>query len=70
MDDIRTPANPAPGSIREYLGSVRFPCSRDELVEDLRQHDAPVQLIDQVEGLPATRFDSLSDVLTALNPAG
>jgi len=67
MEKITSIGNQAAaGSIQEYLGGVRFPCSKDELLEDLRQHGAPDRIINQIEGLSANKFDSLPDVLQAL----
>lgn len=66
MDSVTGAANQASRSIRDYLGEVRFPCGKGELVEELRQHDAPNPIIDQIERTDVDQFDSLADVQAIL----
>jgi hypothetical protein len=55
-----------PVQLQRYLKGVDYPASRDDLVRRAREHGASDDVIEALERLPATRFESPSDVSQAL----
>lgn len=75
-DDMYTGATP-PGmssddvegrsELAVHLNPSIYPARRDDLVEDLRENNAPDRLVDQVAGLPGGReFRNVQEVWEAL----
>lgn len=62
MDQVTRRTDQLTASIQEYLGELRFPCTKGELIEALRQHDTPNTLIDQLETAGVDQFTSVADV--------
>lgn len=55
--------------ISKYQGllqGLKFPCSKDELITQLRQKGSDPQVIDAVKSTSREEFGSASDVIDAL----
>lgn len=51
---------------QSLLQGIKFPCSKDELVSQLKQKGSDPQVIDAVKGAAKDQFGSASDVMSAL----
>lgn len=54
------------GQYQSLLQGLKFPCSKDELVTQLKQKAADPQVIDAVKNAGREQFGSASDVMAAL----
>lgn len=55
----------SPANVQNYLGGVSYPASKEELVKQARQNDAPQEVVDTIEGLPGEQFGGPQDVMKA-----
>lgn len=55
----------ADGHIESYIDGLGYPANKDELVNTLKQNNAPSWMVDNVNRMPAgSSFSSYSDVGT------
>lgn len=52
--------------VAEYLRGLTFPCRKEECIRHVRARNAPGEVIDLLERVPERRFDSMSDVWSAV----
>ncbi|HWV25042.1 MAG TPA: DUF2795 domain-containing protein [Thermomicrobiales bacterium] len=63
MDRFKKMAGDAMNSgIADQLKDIDFPCSKDELLDQLQKKGVPNQIIDKVRNVDTSRFDSIEDV--------
>ncbi len=55
-------------NVQQYLNSVEYPASREDLISDAESKDAPQDFIQELEGLAerGSEFNSPSEVLEAM----
>ncbi len=51
--------------LEKYLKGIDFPCSKSDLISKARANGAPSDVIDELNALPADRFNSPVDVAKA-----
>jgi hypothetical protein len=51
--------------LEKYLRGIDFPASKDDLLKKARDNGAPQEVIDMINGLHETRFNSPIDVSKA-----
>lgn len=51
---------------QDLLQGIKFPCSKDELITQLKQKGSDPQVIDAVKNAGREQFGSVSDVMGAL----
>jgi hypothetical protein len=55
--------------VAQYLKGLTFPCRKEECILFLRTKNAPQDVIGLMERMPERRFDSMSDVWSAVGEA-
>jgi|GEM_PF-6541949 len=53
--------------VRDFVGGATFPASRSELITFTRKKNTPSEIMSDLMRLPAERYDSLSDVVAAID---
>jgi hypothetical protein len=51
------------GQLQQLLPDVDFPASKDEVLSDLQNNDAPQEVVDQVSNSSKDTFNSADEVL-------
>ena len=51
-----------PTAISRYLSDMRFPATRDELVERAEEHEAPDEIVGALAAMPDEVYDSMAEV--------
>lgn len=51
---------------QSLLQGIKFPCSKDELIQQLKDKGSDPQVIDAVKGAAKDQFGSASDVINAI----
>lgn len=59
-----------PAAISKYLGEMRLPATRDELVEHAELHDAPDEVVGALADLPDEVYESLSEMWALVGNPG
>ncbi len=49
----------------EFSRSISWPATRDDIVKQLRQQNAPDFVVKQVENLPDRKYDNIGEVVKA-----
>ncbi|HZX50065.1 MAG TPA: DUF2795 domain-containing protein [Candidatus Paceibacterota bacterium] len=52
--------------VEQYIQGVTFPASKDELLVQARENDAPVEVISALEDLPVDKFEGAEEVEKAM----
>jgi hypothetical protein len=55
-----------PDSLLEYLDGIRYPASKQDLLRYAREHDAPEDVLNDLNRLPDERFDEWMEITDAL----
>lgn len=55
----------SPSNVQKYLRGVEYPSSKDDLLRQARENDAPREVIDTIQALDADRFGGPQDVMKA-----
>lgn len=63
-DSMNPNANPA--AIQEYLGGLDFPATKQELIDQARNQDAPQDVMSVLEQVDDGEYESPTDVSRAL----
>ncbi len=63
-----------PGQISQLLGSVHFPISKADIIQQAKQHGANDQITSMLNRLPDKTFNSPQDIQSSIgglgNPGG
>lgn len=52
------------GQMQDMLKDIKYPASKDELINQLQQKGVPSQMLDKLRGDPTQQFNSAQDVVT------
>ncbi len=63
---VTLPSAGSSPSVQELLAGVRFPISKQELVDNFQQNGATEILLSRIRDTNATRFASADEVMTAI----
>ena len=55
----------SPANIQKFLHGIHYPASKDDLMKQAENNDAPEDVIDTIKRLPADRFGGPQDVMEA-----
>jgi Protein of unknown function (DUF2795) len=55
--------NLGPDQLTQYLPSLDFPASKDEVVSEVQNNNAPQELIDQIKNSSTDTFNNSQEVL-------
>lgn len=55
----------SPANVQKYLAGVHYPCSKDDLISTAEENDAPAEIMEVIENLPADEFGGPQDVMKA-----
>lgn len=55
----------SPANVQKYLKGVDYPASKDDLLLAARNNEAPQEVLDTIEDLPAEEFGGPQDVMKA-----
>ena len=66
MDQMKDMAGDMPGAgqMQDMLKDIKYPASKDELINQLQQKGMPSQMLDQLRGVNTQQFSSAQDVVT------
>jgi hypothetical protein len=51
------------GQLQQYLPNLNFPASKDEVVSEVQNNDAPQEVVDQIKNASTDTFNSADEVL-------
>ena len=51
------------GQLTQYLPNLNFPASKDEVVSEVQNNDAPQEVVDQIKTSSTDTFNSADEVL-------
>jgi len=51
------------GQIQQYLPNLNFPASKDEVVSEVQNNDAPQEVVDQIKNSSKDTFNNADEVL-------
>jgi hypothetical protein len=51
------------GQITQYLPNLDFPASKDEVVSEFQNNNAPQEVIDQIENSSTDTFNNAQEIL-------
>jgi hypothetical protein len=54
------------GQLQQYLPDLNFPASKDEVLTEVQNNDAPQEVVDQIRNSGNDTFNSADDVLQAV----
>ena len=54
------------GQVQQYLPNLDFPASKDEVVSEAQNNDAPQEMIDQIKNSSNDTFNSADEVLQSV----
>jgi hypothetical protein len=71
MDQMRDMAGnmPSAAQVRDMLKDIKYPASKDELINQLQQKGVPSQAIDMLRGINAQQFTGPDDVISKVQAA-
>jgi hypothetical protein len=52
-----------PGQLQQYLPNLNFPASKDEVISEVQNNDAPQDVIDQIKNSSTDTFNNADEVL-------
>ena len=55
----------SPANLQKYLNGVDYPADKKTLAQRAKQNDAPQEVLDAIEDLPADDFGGPQDVMKA-----
>ncbi len=56
----------SPATIAKFLGGTDFPCSKSDLITHASNKGAPDEIIDVLNKLPDTTYNSMADVMSGV----
>jgi len=51
------------GQLQQYLPNLNFPASKDEVVSEVQNNDAPQEVVDQIQNSSKDTFNNADEVL-------
>jgi hypothetical protein len=51
------------GQLQQYLPNMNFPASKDEVISEVQNNDAPQDMIDQIKNSSTDTFNNAEEVL-------
>jgi hypothetical protein len=54
------------GQLQQYLPNLNFPASKDEVVSEAQNNDAPQEVVDRIRNSGKDTFNSADEVLQAV----
>ena len=51
------------GQLQQYLPNLNFPASKDEVVSQVQNNNAPQEVVDQIKNSSTDTFNSADEVL-------
>jgi hypothetical protein len=51
------------GQLTQYLPNMDFPISKDEVISELQNNDAPQEIVDQMKNSSSDSFNNAEEVL-------
>ncbi len=55
-----------PKTVQQFLGEVDYPITKNELIDQAREHGADEEIVDILDLIPQSRFESPIEVSKAL----
>ncbi len=54
------------GQLQQYVPNMNFPASKDEVISELQNNDAPQDVVDQIKNSSTDSFNSADEVLQSV----
>lgn len=70
MDQMKNAASDQMGNIDEMLKGLKFPASKDEVVNQLQQRGVPSQVLDKVRSASTDRFTNPQELKSMIPDIG
>lgn len=51
------------GQLQQYMPNLSFPASKDDVVAEVQNNDAPQEVVDQIKNSGNDTFNSADDIL-------
>jgi hypothetical protein len=61
---------PNPIEVEKHLKGIKFPASKQDLIEHARQNDAPEEVLSTLEQMPDREFGNAADVAKGVGQIG
>ncbi|MBI2954370.1 MAG: DUF2795 domain-containing protein [Chloroflexi bacterium] len=56
----------SPENLTQFLGGIKFPCSKQDLISHARRNNAPRNVLDTLERIPDRTYNSMADVMSGV----
>lgn len=56
----------SPANIAHFLGGIKFPCSKTDLINHATNKGAPDDVVNVLEAIPDTIYNSMTDVMSGV----
>lgn len=57
------PGERSPINVTHHLKGIRFPATRDDLLEQARENKADADVLDKIEQMPGQDYGTMADVM-------
>jgi hypothetical protein len=66
MDQMKDMAGDAmsSGNLQDTLKSIKYPASKDEVINQLQQKGAPSQIVDKLRSVDMSKFNTPQEVIS------
>ncbi len=51
------------GQLQQYMPNMNFPASKDEVISEVQNNDAPQDVVDQIKNSSTDNFNNADEVL-------
>lgn len=58
------------GQLQQYLPNLNFPASKDEVISEVQNNNAPQEVIDQIKNSSTDTFNNAQEVLETVRGTG
>lgn len=55
--------------VSNFIKGISFPCSKQDLIDDAEENDAPDSILNMLEKLPERQYESVNDVIESVGRA-
>jgi hypothetical protein len=58
------------GQLQQFLPNLNFPASKDEVISEVQNNDAPQEVVDQIKNSSTDTFNNAEEVLETVRENG
>jgi len=66
----RGPGGNSPANIQQYLGGVKYPATKEDLIDQAKKNDAPIAVMETIERFQPDEYRGPQEVMKAYGQPG